>query len=113
MDWLKKAPTAVVVSVVLVCGVAVLAVLGGFVALEIAGKPTDDYRGFINTIANLIILPLAGVGTIAATSAARSASKAEDNTNGTLTALNAQVKHLEGQVADMRAANTERQGGAS
>lgn len=94
MDWLKKAPTAVVVTVILVCGVAVLAVLGGFVALEVAGKPTDDYRAFINTIANLVVLPLAGVGTIAATSAARSASNAEENTNGNLTALQAEVKRL-------------------
>jgi hypothetical protein len=100
MDWLRKAPTAVVVSVVLVCGVAVLAVLGGFVALEIAGKPTDDYRSFINTIANLVVLPLAGVGTIAATSAAKSASKAEDNTNGTLTALHAQVTELQQRISD-------------
>jgi len=104
MDWLKKAPTAVVVSVVLVCGVAVLAVLGGFVALEIAGKPTDDYRTFINTIANLIVLPLAGVGTIAATAAAKSASKAEDNTNGNLTALQAEVKRL----SSMQATETDK-----
>lgn len=100
MDWLKKAPTTVVFCVVLVCGVGVLGVLGGFVALEIAGKPTEDYRAFINTIANLIMLPLGGVAAVGAVAGARSSSNAEDNTNGTLTAKDAEIADLRRRLAD-------------
>lgn len=102
MNWLKKAPTSVIVAVVLVCGVGVLAVLGGFVALEIAGKPTDDYRAFINTIANLIMLPLGGIAAVGAVAGARASSNAEDNTNGTLTAKDQEIADLKAQLAETK-----------
>jgi len=86
MNWVKKAPTSVIVSMVLVCGLGTVAVIGGFVALEIAGRPTDDYRGFVNLLLNAAMLLVGGTGTVAAVSAARSASNAEDQTNGALTA---------------------------
>lgn len=105
VDWLKKAPTSVVITVALVCVVGVLGVLGGFVALSIAGQPTDDYRAFINTLANLLVYPLLGVGTLGSIVAAKSASKAEDNSNGKLTALqeeNAALRaQLEGRKTDV------------
>jgi hypothetical protein len=91
MQWLKKAPTSVVVTVVIVCGLGLFAVLAGFVALTIADKPTDEYRQFINTLANLIMLPIGGLSAVAAVSAARSSSNTEDQTNGALTAKSAEI----------------------
>lgn len=100
MDWLKKAPTAIVVSVIIVCGVSVLAVLGGFVALTLAGRDTTEYRTFINTIANLIMLPIGGLSAVAAVSAAKSSSRTEEQTNGTLTARDAEISRLRHALSD-------------
>lgn len=98
MEWLKKAPTSVVVAVLIVCVVGVLGVVGGFVALSLAGVPTDDYRAFVNTLANLLIYPLLGLGTLGSVVAARSASRAEDNSNGKLTALEQENAVLRAQL---------------
>jgi hypothetical protein len=101
VDWLKKAPTSVIITVALVCVVGVLGVLGGFVALSIAGQPTDDYRAFINTLANLLVYPLLGVGTLGSIVAAKSASRAEDNTNGKLTDRDQRIAELEAKIRSM------------
>lgn len=94
VEWLKKAPTPVVITLLVVLPILVLGVLGGFVALQIAGQPTEEYRAFINTLANLMIYPVVGVGTVGSIVAARSASRAEDNSNGRLTALQAEIDRL-------------------
>src|SRR3954470_20379425 len=86
MDWFKKAPTPVVVAVIIVCGVGVLTVVGGYVATVATGGDVADYRAFVNTLMNGAGLLIGGVAAVGATSAARSASKAEENTNGVLTA---------------------------
>lgn len=86
MKWISKVPTPVLIAVIIVGGLLVLALIGGFVGLTMVGADTTDYRSFVNTLANLIMLPLMGLGTTAAVSAARSASNAEDNTNGKHTA---------------------------
>lgn len=99
MDWLKKAPTAVVVTTIIVCGVLALGVLGVFLALTINGSDTAEFRMWINTVGQLLLFPAIGVTAVAATSAARSAGKAEDQTNGqlgdrddTIAALGAQLR---------------------
>lgn len=91
MEWLKKAPATVVIAVIIVGGLGFLGLVGGFVALDLAGQDTTDYRTFVNTIANLVMLPLTGLGTVAAVTAARSASRAEDQTNGQLSERDAAI----------------------
>ncbi len=85
LEWLKKAPTSVVVTMIATCGLVALAVLGSFVALSMAGHDTTEFRQWINTLGQILVFPLLGIGTVASVQAARSASKAEDQTNGMLT----------------------------
>ncbi len=100
MDWLKKAPTAVVVTMILVCGVLAVSVLVAYVWLAAHGADTTEFRQWVNTIGQLILLPIAGGGTIAAVSAARSASRAEDQTNGQLHRRDAEIAELRRRLAD-------------
>jgi hypothetical protein len=72
----------VVVTVIIVCGVVALGVLGSFVALTMSGQDTTAFREWINTLGQILVFPFLGVTTAAAVQAARSASNAEDQTNG-------------------------------
>lgn len=87
VEWFKKAPTGVVITLFIIIGVFAVASLGGFVYLSAIGANTTEYRTFINTILNYGSLGVSGFAAIAATSAARSAGKVEDRTNGGLEAL--------------------------
>lgn len=100
MDWLKKAPTAVVVSMVALCGVLAMAVLGAYVVLSIYGQPssTSDFRQWVQTIGITLVLPLLGINTVASVVGAKSSSNAEDNTNGRLTALQDENAALKAQI---------------
>lgn len=98
MDWLKKAPTTVVITVIIVCGFVALGVLGSFVALTLAGEDTAEFRMWINTIGQICVYPLLGVSTVAAVSAARSASRAEDQTNGKLTERDDKIDALRAEL---------------
>lgn len=91
VDWLKKAPTSLSIAMTITVGVVVVAAVGGFVYLTAIGADTTEFRSFINTLANILVLPLVGVGSIAAVSAAKSASKAEEQTNGGPNGLHAQI----------------------
>ena len=82
MEWLKKVPIPVMVTFVLVGGVIMLGVVGGYIALSLAGLPTDDFTRFVNTLLNFVLLPISILGTSASVSVARSAGKAEEQTNG-------------------------------
>lgn len=84
MEWLKGAGTAVKVTIIVVCGILALGVLAAYVYLTAQGADTTEFRSWILAIANLLIFPLVGVNTIASISAANSAKKAEENTNGNL-----------------------------
>lgn len=106
MEWLKKAPTPIVVTILIIAGFGFLAMLGGFVALDLAGQDTTDYRTFINTLANLIMLPLMGLGTVASVAAARSSSKTEEQTNGQLTTRDETIADHEQTIAQLQAMNT-------
>lgn len=102
MDWLRKAPTAVVVTVIVVCGVMALGVLGAFVLLSINGVDTTELRQWVQTIGITVILPLLGINTMASVVGARSSSNAEDNTNGINTAKDAKIAALTDDLRDAR-----------
>jgi hypothetical protein len=110
MTWIRKAPTPVVVAAIIVSGLLPLAAIGGFVALEISGAETEDYRSFLNLLMNAAILALSGVGAVGGVQAARSSSNAEDQTNGQLhqrddriAALETEREQLLAQVRLLRA----------
>jgi hypothetical protein len=98
MEWIRKAPTALAVAVTVVCGVLALAVLAAYVYLTAQGIDTTEFRQWVNTVGQLLLLPVAGTAAVAATSAARSSSRAEDQTNGQLTARDAEIERLRDQV---------------
>jgi hypothetical protein len=98
MDWLKKAPTSLVIAVVVVIGVASLAYLGGYVILTLNGADTTDYRSLLNSTFNYLGILFGATTTVASVSAARSASKADDQTNGQLAARDAQIAALRKQL---------------
>lgn len=82
MEWLKKAPTTIVVTVIGTAGILMLATMIGFTVLIYAGKDVSEFRSLINTVINFVTLAIASVGTVAATGAARSSAKTEEQTNG-------------------------------
>lgn len=94
MDWLKKAPTAIVVTIIIVCGFLAMSVFGAYVILTLNGADTAEFRQWVNTLGQILVFPFLGVSTAAAVSAAKSSSKTEEQTNGTLTALQAEVAEL-------------------
>lgn len=102
MEWLRKAPTAVVVTVIVVCGVIALGVLGAFVMLSLNGADTTELRQWVQTIGITVILPLLGVNTLASVAGARSSSNAEDNTNGIHAQKDAQIARLTAELRDAR-----------
>lgn len=101
MDWLKKAPTAVTVTVIITCGLLAVALVAAFVVLELEGADTTEFRQWVNTLGTLLAFPLMGVSAVAATAAARSSSRAEDQTNGQLTARDTELALLRTQNAEL------------
>ncbi len=99
MDWLKKAPTSVVIAIIVTCGLLVAVLIAAFVILEIEGADTAEFRQWVNTIGTLVVFPLLGINTLASVSAARSSSRADEQTNGQLHELKAQVDSL-GAILD-------------
>lgn len=99
MDWLRKAPTALIVTLLVVIGVASVAYLGGYVYLSANGVDTADYRSLLNTSFNYLGILLGATTTVASVSAAKSSSKAEDQTNGQLTALREENDRLKARLA--------------
>jgi hypothetical protein len=91
VDWIKKAPTSLLITMTITVGFIVLGTLGGFIYLTAIGVDTTEFRTFINTVANIIALPLLGLTGVASVSAAKSASKAEDQTNSGPGGLNAHI----------------------
>lgn len=94
MNWIRKAPTAVLVATITFAGVITLGFLAGFVVLTLNGQDTTEYRGLVNLFMNAVAVILAGIAAIGGTSAAKSASNAEDHTNGTLTARDETIAAL-------------------
>jgi hypothetical protein len=98
VDWLKKAPTAVVITLIIVLGMLVFGVLAAFVILQLRGVDTAPLRQWISAVGIPLISLLMGVNTVASVQSARSASNAEDQTNGQLTSRDARIAQLEGVV---------------
>jgi hypothetical protein len=101
MGWLRKTPVPLLVAIIVVVGVASIAYLGGFVYLTAIDKPTDDYVRLLNSSLNWVTLLLVGTGTAASVTAAKSASNAEDQTNGHLAEKDDRIAKLEQQVRRM------------
>jgi len=100
MDWLKKAPTPITIAVICVCGVIALGVLGVYAVLTLNGDDTAEFRQWVQTIGQLLVYPLLGTTAVASVAAAaRSSSAAEDNSNGRLTAKDAEIAELKAQLA--------------
>jgi hypothetical protein len=100
MDWIKKAPTAVVVTMIIVCGFVAVSVFASYVILTLQGADTAEFRQWINTLGQIMVFPLLGVSTVAAVSAAKSASKAEEQTNGHLTRVTDENIALRDQLTE-------------
>lgn len=105
MDWLKKAPTAVTVTVIITCGLLAVALVGAFVLLELEGADTTEFRQWVNTLGTLLAFPLMGVSAVAATAAARSSSRAEDQTNGQLVNRDQKLGKQDVELKELRAEN--------
>jgi hypothetical protein len=104
MEWLKKAPSVVVICFFVLTTVLALATLAAYVVLSVYGNPQDlaDFRQWVQTIGIAVVVPLLGVNTVATWAGARSASNAEDNTDGSKDA----------QIAALRAELARKTGGA-
>lgn len=101
MEWLRKAPTALVATVIAVCGAVAVAILAAFVILAVNGVDTTEFRQWINTVGQILVFPLLGTTAVASVAGARSASRAEDQTNGQLTARDQRIKELEDRIRGM------------
>lgn len=99
MDWLRKAPTTLIITMAIVIGVATVAYLGGYVYLTANGADTTGYRSLLNTAFNYAGILFGATTTVASVAAAKSSSKTEDQTNGNLTALQNEVKQLRATIA--------------
>lgn len=99
MDWLKKAPTSLVIAMLLTITVATVAYLGGYVYLAAQGVDTTDYRSLLNSTFNYAGILLGATTTVASVAAAKSSSKTEEQTNGNLTALQTEIKRLNALLA--------------
>ena len=98
MDWLKKAPNTIIITVIIVCGFLAVAVLGAYVYMLANGLDTTQFIRFVQTIGQWLVFPFLGTATVASVQAARSASAAEDQTNGQLTALQQENAALRAQL---------------
>jgi hypothetical protein len=98
MNWIRKAPPSVLIAVITLAGVVTLAFLAGFVVLTISGEDTTEYRGLVNLAMNAIAVLLAAVAAVGGSSAARSASNTEEQSNGTLTAKDQEIETLKRQL---------------
>jgi hypothetical protein len=70
--------------------------------LTLNGDDTAEFRQWVQTIGQLAVYPLLGTTAVASVAAARSSSKAEDNSNGTLKAKDDEIARLKTQLAASR-----------
>lgn len=101
MEWLRKAPTALVIAASVLCGVVTLAVLGGYIALEFAGRDTSGYLAFVSFLLSATTALASGTAAVGSVSAAKSAAATERQTNGTLTAKDTEIEELRERIRQM------------
>lgn len=102
MDWLKKAPTSLVVTVACFMFAATITYLGGYVYLLANGIDTTDYRGLINTAFNYLGVMLGGTAAVGSVAAARSANRADQQTNGHLATLAEKIEEQAAEIERLR-----------
>lgn len=78
---MKNAPNSLIWAVTL----CFLGVLAAFVFLSASGSDSTDLRTFLNTALNIAAALFSGSALVVAGAAARSAGRADDQTNGALT----------------------------
>lgn len=98
MEWLKKAPASVTITVIVTCGVLIAGLTAAFVVLELEGADTAEFRAWVNTLGTLLGFPLMGTAAVAGIAAARSSSRAEDQTNGQLHDRDARIAQLQAEL---------------
>jgi hypothetical protein len=111
MEWLRKAPATVTITVIITCGVLALALVGAFVLLTLEGADTTELRQWVNTIGTLLGFPLMGGTLLASLAAAKSSNRTEEQTNGQLTERDSKLAKYGAEVADLRAEITRLKGG--
>lgn len=111
MNWFSKAPTSVKITIIVTCGVLAGAVLAVYAVLSLNGADTTELRQWINTIGQILVFPLLGTTAVASISAARSAGRADDQTNGQLAERDQQIADLSRQLDAYRDAAVRRAGG--
>jgi hypothetical protein len=102
MNWIKKAPTSVLIASIGAGVVVSLGFLAGFVVLALNGQDTTEYRGLVNIAMNAVTVFLGAIAAVGATSAAKSASNAEEQTNGTLTEKDREIAGLRRDLSALR-----------
>lgn len=102
MEWLRKAPTTIVITVFITCGLLASVLVAAYVVLEINGADTAEFRRWVGTLGQLLVYPMLGITTIASVSSARSSSRAEDQTNGQLQSRDAELDLLRIDNAALR-----------
>lgn len=102
MDWLRKAPTPITITVIISCFGFATVLVGAFVWLEVNGADTSGFRQWVNTLGTLLGFPLIGTAAVASISSARSAGRADEQTNGQLTARDERIRELESEIREMK-----------
>lgn len=102
MNWIRKTPTAVLIAAIAAGVVLTLGFLAGFVFLTIRGEDTTEYRGLVNLAMNAVTVLLGAIAAVGASSAAKSASNAEEQTNGQLTARDREIAGLRRDLEALR-----------
>lgn len=102
MDWLRKAPTTVTVTVIITCGLLVAALIASFVVLSVTGTDTAEFRQWVQTIGQLLVFPLLGTTVVASVSSARSSNNTEKQTNGQLSARDQTIAEQGAEIARLR-----------
>src|ERR1700748_3937836 len=77
-DVVKNVPNALIWAIT----IAFVAILAAFVILAATGSSSADLRSILNTILNVASVIFGGTGLAAAAAAAKSAGRAEQQTNG-------------------------------
>lgn len=77
---LKNVPNIVWVSLTVV----ILALITAFVVLSVTGTDATEFRSFLDTVFNFVLVLLSGSGLVFAGVAAKNAQDAKEQTNGGL-----------------------------
>lgn len=86
-DWIRQAPTALLITLVVTTGVIVVSLIAGYIYLLTIEADTTDFRAFMNTLMNAAAILITSVAAVGSVSAAKAANKVQEATNGGLDKL--------------------------